>query len=205
SAGRRRVERLADLPRPFHVARGDLQVAPRKIDADAIAPDTVERLLEPDVAAARLERHHQLHFVMYILGERWIRHGCPVRHHRVGGLGEEKRWIAHVMTHLFDVLLVIAPDAPDAAHRKRLVATGDRDGGLRRRRNDIAVGSFGLGGHGLSFVWSEFKLWMRQRPAGSFSGRAAAGGRKTRKLPPFAAARPGGPDRGPHHPPFPRV
>src|SRR5258705_12849483 len=35
-ARRGRVEGLADLPRPFHVARCDLQIAPREVDADAI-------------------------------------------------------------------------------------------------------------------------------------------------------------------------
>ena len=43
-ARRRMVERLADLPRPLDVARGDLQVAARQIDADAVAVDAIERL-----------------------------------------------------------------------------------------------------------------------------------------------------------------
>src|SRR5262245_1939288 len=75
SAGRGGVERLADLPRPLHVARGDLQVAAREVDADAVAPDAVERLVELDVAAAGLERHHQFHLAMHVLGERRVGHG----------------------------------------------------------------------------------------------------------------------------------
>ncbi len=138
-AGRRGVERLADLPRPLHVARGDLQVAPREVDADAVALDAVERLIELDVAAARLERDHQLDLVVHVLGERRIGHGRAIRHDGVGGLGEEERRVAHVVAHLADVLLVVAADAPDAAHRKRLVGAGHRDGGLRRRRDDVAL------------------------------------------------------------------
>src|SRR5262249_52365904 len=53
----------------LHVARGDLQIAPREVDTDAIAVDAVERLIERDVASAGLERHHQLHLVMHVLGE----------------------------------------------------------------------------------------------------------------------------------------
>ncbi len=58
---------------------------------------------------------------------------AAVRHDRVGGLGEEERRLALVLPHLLDVLEIVAADAPDAAHRKQLVAAGDREGGLRRR------------------------------------------------------------------------
>src|SRR5690606_31509541 len=49
---RGRVERFSDLPRPLDVARSDLQIAPRQVDADAVAPDAIERLCGRDVAAA---------------------------------------------------------------------------------------------------------------------------------------------------------
>jgi len=97
------------------------------------------RLIERDFAAAGLERHHQLHLVMHVLGEGRIRHACPIRHDGVGGLGEEERRIAHVVPHFADVFFVIAADAPDAPHRKHLVGTGHRDGGLGRRRDDVAL------------------------------------------------------------------
>src|SRR5262249_48367680 len=58
-----------DLPRPLHVARGDLQVAPREIDADAIAVDAVEGLIDRNVPSARLERDHEFHLVMHVLGK----------------------------------------------------------------------------------------------------------------------------------------
>src|SRR5215472_5338215 len=112
---------------------GDLQIAPRKVDAHAVAVDAVERLIERDVAPAGLERHHQLHLVMHVLGERGIGHVSSVRHDGVGGLGEEERRIAHVVPHLADVFFVIAADAPDAANGKHLVAAGHRDGSLGRR------------------------------------------------------------------------
>ena len=144
AARRRMVERLADFPRPLDVARGDLQVAPGEIDADAIAIDAVERPLGRDVAPAALERDHEFDLVMHVLGERRIGYRAAVRDDRVGRLGEEERRLAHVLAHLLDVLDVIAADAPQAADRKEFVGAGNRDGGLRRRRNDVA---FGVGAH----------------------------------------------------------
>ena len=41
------------------------------------------------------------------------------------------------------MLDVVAADAPDAADREFLVAAFDRDGGLRRRRNDVGVSAHG--------------------------------------------------------------
>src|SRR4029077_7284172 len=75
AARRRGVERLADLPRPLLVARGDLQVAPREVDADAVSPDRIERLVAFDVAAAALKRDYQLDLVVHVLGQRRIRYG----------------------------------------------------------------------------------------------------------------------------------
>ena len=139
------VERLADLPRPLDVARGDLQVAPRQIDADAVAVDAIVRLGHRDVAPAALERHDQLDLVMHVLGQRRIGHRAAVRHDRVGRLGEEERRLAHVLPHLLDVLDIIAADAPQAADRKQLIGAGNGENGLRRRGNDVA---FGVGAHG---------------------------------------------------------
>src|SRR5215813_1960633 len=77
---------------------------------------------------------------MHVLGEGRIRHAPPVRHDGVSGLGEEERRIAHVVPHLADVFLVIAADAPDTAHWKRLVGAGYRNGGLGRWRDDVILG-----------------------------------------------------------------
>src|SRR5262249_21406785 len=59
-AGRGIVERLADLPRPFLLARGDLQIAAGEVNADGIAVDMLERLVGRDVEAAALHGDDQL-------------------------------------------------------------------------------------------------------------------------------------------------
>ncbi len=125
------IEGLADLPRALEVARGDLQVAARQIDADAVAPDAVVGLGDRNIAAAAFERDHQLDLVMHVLGQRRVGHRAAVRHDGVGGLGEEERRRALVLAHLADVLDVIAADAPDAAHRENL-------GRSLRRRSRLA-------------------------------------------------------------------
>src|SRR6202034_2368166 len=88
SAGRRMVERLADCPRALDVAGGDLQVAAREIDADAIAVDAIERLLRLDVAAAALERDDKLDLVVHVLGQRRIGRRTAIRHDGVSRLRE---------------------------------------------------------------------------------------------------------------------
>ena len=148
AARRGAVERLADLPRPLDVARGDLQIAARQVDADAIAPHAVERLVLRDVAAAGLQRHDHLDLVMQVAGQRRVGHRAAVMHDRVGGLGEEERRLALVLSHLLDVLEIIAPDAPDAPHRKHLAAAGDLHGGLRCGRDDV------FSAHRTSVGWS---------------------------------------------------
>ena len=130
------VERLADLPRALLLARGLLQVAPREIDADGVAVDVVERLVGRDVQPAALHRHDQLDLVMQVLGQRRIRNGGAFAFQHVGMLGEKERRRPLVIAHLADVLEIVAPDAPDAAYRKRLLLAGDRDRGLRRSGDD---------------------------------------------------------------------
>ncbi len=113
------IERFADFPGPLLLARGKLQIAAGEIDADAVAVDVVERLVGGNVEAAALHRHDQFYLVMKILGQRGIGDGGAVRLDHVGVLGEEKRRCPLVISHLSDVLEIIAPDAPDAANRKR--------------------------------------------------------------------------------------
>src|SRR5262249_56892502 len=48
-ARRRHIEGLADFPRALDVARGDLEVAPCQVDADAIAIDAVISALHVDI------------------------------------------------------------------------------------------------------------------------------------------------------------
>ena len=130
------VEGFADFPRPFLLARGLLQVAAGQVDADGIAVDVVERLVGGDVEAAALHRDDQFDLVVQVLGQRRVGDGGAVRLQHVGVLGEEERRRALVIAHLADVLEIVAPDAPDAADRKRSGFAGDRDRGLRRGGND---------------------------------------------------------------------
>src|SRR5580704_14140883 len=148
-ARRRMIERLADLPGPLDVARGDLQIAACQVDADAVAVDAGKRVFDLDVAATAFERHHQVDLVMHVLGQRRVGHRAAVGHDRVGGLGEEEWRLAHVLAHLLDVLDVIAADAPQAANRKILIGAGNRNRSLRRLRNDIA---FRVGAHEAVFL-----------------------------------------------------
>jgi hypothetical protein len=96
------------------------------------------------LALSALERDHEFDLVMQILGQRRMRDGRAVGHDRVGRLGEEKRWIAHVVTHLADMFLVVAADAPDPAHRKQFARVSDSDCRLRGRGNDLAWGAHGV-------------------------------------------------------------
>src|SRR5262249_45641123 len=113
-----------------------------------------------------------------------IGHIRPIRHDGVGGFGEEKWRIADVLPHLADVFLIIAADAPDAAHRKPLVGAGNRDGCLGRRWNDVAMS---VGGHGLSCSCCDFTQWRRWRPAAT-PVPAAAADRTTYNDRPWGAA-----------------
>ena len=59
-----------------------------------------------DVAAAALQRDHQLDLMVHVLGQRRIgRRSPPSGTMRIGGLGKEERRVAHVVAHLLDVLL----------------------------------------------------------------------------------------------------
>src|SRR5262249_60116804 len=107
---------FADSPRPFHVARGDLQIAPRQVDTDAVAVDAVERALERDVSATGLERYHKLDLVMHVLGQGRVGDTCLVWHDCVGRPGEEEGRVAPRLAPLAGVVLLIATDRPNPAH-----------------------------------------------------------------------------------------
>src|SRR5438045_8401882 len=92
AARRGRVERLADLPRSLEVARGDLKVAAREVDAGTVAIDEVEREFGFEVAAPAFERKHQLDLEMHVLCSR--RGGCRcfiTDDSVVGSCGRERR------------------------------------------------------------------------------------------------------------------
>jgi hypothetical protein len=104
----------------------------------------VQDLLQAAHLESVLERDHVFDLVMQILGQRRIRDGRAVGDDRVGRLRKEKRWIAHVMTHLADMFLVVAADASDAAHRKQFARVIDSDCRRCGRGNDIAWGAHGV-------------------------------------------------------------
>jgi hypothetical protein len=50
--------------------------------------------------------------MMHVFGQRRIRHRAAVRDNGVGRFGKEEWRLADVLSHLLDVLDVIAADAP---------------------------------------------------------------------------------------------
>ena len=77
----------------------------------------VERLVGGNVEAAALHGDDQFDLVMQVLGQRRVGDGGAIAHQHVGMLGEEERRRPLVISHLADMLEVIAPDAPDAPNR----------------------------------------------------------------------------------------
>ena len=138
AADRRPVEALAEIPGPPHIARGQLQVAPRQVIADGVAPDVVQRLRLVDIGTATADRDHQLGLVVQVFGLRRIRDLDPATDHRVGRLGKEKRRFAvGVLAHFPGVLGVVAPDAEDAPYREACGRVRDGDGGPRGRVENV--------------------------------------------------------------------
>ena len=129
----RMVEAFADFPGLFLVAHGALQIAPGHVETDRIAVDVIERLLHRDVLAARLQRRHQFHLVVVILGERWIgmiadRADRDVLN-RIGRLLEkERRLPGRVGAHFARMGGIVAADAIDATHRKYVGFADDGNG-----------------------------------------------------------------------------
>jgi hypothetical protein len=115
---RRQFERLADFPRTAHFLGDALQVAARHVQAHAIAPDVIQRLVDWDVLATRLQRHDQLDLVVHVLGLFGVGEG--VAEIQVVGvlLEEEGRLAIRVMAHFDRMRGIVAADAVDAAHRE---------------------------------------------------------------------------------------
>ena len=153
--GRGEVEALAHVPGAAGLLGLVLQVAPRHVEAGAVAPDVLQRVRHRDVRAGRADGDHQLHLMVQRLRGGRVGHVGVAHHHRVGRLGEvEGRLAGRIAAHLDRVLGVIAADAEDAAHREHLLAAADRQGGRDRRRDDVV-------GH----AWADsFKRRRRRRP-----------------------------------------
>ena len=75
---------------------------------------------------------------MIIPGRRRIGDRPPARHQRLREFGEEERGLAiGVLAHFACVGGIIAPDAENPADREAIGAPLDRDGGKRRKIEDI--------------------------------------------------------------------
>ena len=96
------------------------------------------RIRSGDVPAAGANGHHQLDFVVQVLGLRRVGHGAggAVGHVDDGvcRFHEEERRLAAGEAHLLGVFGVVAADTVDAAHGK-LSATKNCHGGGHGRRN----------------------------------------------------------------------
>ncbi len=137
------VEALAHVPRTAHVLRLVLQVAAGHVEADAVAEDVFQGLVDRNVGAARLHGDDQLHLVVQILGRRRIGDlgrilGVAADHDGVGRLAEEEgRLAVRIVAHLARMGGIVAADTEDAAHRKQVGGPMDRNADDGRRLDDI--------------------------------------------------------------------
>ena len=132
---RRIVEGLAHFPRAAHFLGFALQVAARHVEADAVSPYVIERLVDRNVRSAFADGHDQFDLVMQVLGRLRIGNGRVIGHDRIRRLHEKKRRLAvGVVAHLARVLGVVATDAIDAPDREHVAAFHHRQ---RGRRADI--------------------------------------------------------------------
>jgi hypothetical protein len=88
--------------------------------------------LQRDIASPFANRHHQLNFIVIVVGLRGIRQAQRLSrsdgHHRIGRLAEEKRWFAiRIKAHFTRVSGVVAAHAVNAAYRKLLIAADNRN------------------------------------------------------------------------------
>jgi hypothetical protein len=135
SARRRLVEVLAEVPRTAVVLAPLLQIAARHVQADGVAENVLVGALRVDAAPAFGERDHELGLVVVIRSLRRIAHLAAVGHERVCALDEEKRLLAAVAAHLLLMLGIVASDAEDAPHRKRVRGARDRQHRRAPQRN----------------------------------------------------------------------
>src|SRR5258708_15199687 len=89
-----RVETLRPVPRTALFLRDDLQVAARQVDADAVAPDVIERLVRRNRLTGLADRDDQFDLVLHIRSQRRIRDDAARGDDRVSGLREEEWRVA---------------------------------------------------------------------------------------------------------------
>ena len=133
--GSRLIEPLGGFPRLGLGLGGGLQITAGQIDADAVAEYQPESFGHRHIGPPRPERRHQFHLMVQIAGSPRIGDAASQRNDGVGGLGEEKRRIAIVTTHLAAVSGIVAAHAKNPPYWKRPLIVGDRHGGLGKDRN----------------------------------------------------------------------
>ena len=125
-AGRRMVEGFADGPGPAGFLGLALQIAPRHIEADAIAEHVIERLILGNMRTTQADGHHQLNLVMHIAGAGRIGKVATGKNQAVGTFLEEERLFAvRVMAHFPGMVRIVPTDAIDPANRKQSIGAGD--------------------------------------------------------------------------------
>ena len=72
------IEALAPVPRTALVARGELQITTREIDADGVPEDVLERAGGRDVGTTARERDDELDLVVEVARERRVRDASVV-------------------------------------------------------------------------------------------------------------------------------
>ena len=129
--GRAVVKGFANAPRTALFLHVVLQIATRHVQAHGIAVNVLHGIGRRDVFAAFANRHHQLNFVVEILGLAGVGDGAGFtvfdKHQGVGGFQEEKRWFTSSEAHFFGVFFVVAPHAVNAVHREGVCLAHDRD------------------------------------------------------------------------------
>src|SRR5690606_14709056 len=70
------IEALGHVPRTSRLFGSRLQVATSEVVAHGVAPDEIVRVARRKISAAAPERHHELHFVLQVLGARGVGYAC---------------------------------------------------------------------------------------------------------------------------------
>ena len=149
-ARRGMLEGLAEIPWPAGLLGLALQVAARHVEADRVAVDAVERILDGDIFTASVQRDYQLDLVVHVLALVRIRKVLPADQQVVRVLGEKERILAiRVMPHLDRMCRIVAPDAVHPVHRKNLLRISDFQIGPRGRIEQVV---FHLGVSGCLFA-----------------------------------------------------
>ncbi len=125
------INAFANFARLFLIAHGTLQIAARHVQVECVGIDVIERGGNRTILAALVQRSDELDFAVIIFCERRVgvinRLTWWYALHSIGGLLEEKRWLAiGVGAHLNRMSVVVAANAVNPAHGELLVAAHNR-------------------------------------------------------------------------------